>query len=80
MMIETHPLNVFELREIDDLLRDFDHMLWKADSRQGTSFRLRIHVLVKRLEELMQEEEQHAHMRAKVLEDLGIPEVLRHAP
>ena len=28
-------------------------MLWKADSRQGTSFRLRIHVLVKRLEEIM---------------------------
>ena len=46
-------LNILELREIDELLRDFDHMLWKADSRQGTSFRLRIHVLIKRLEELM---------------------------
>jgi hypothetical protein len=48
-------LSVFELREIDDLLRDFDHMLWKADSRTATQFRIRIQVLLKRLEEIMKE-------------------------
>jgi len=62
-------LNVFELREIDDLLRDFDHMLWKADSRAATLFRIRIRVLLKKLEEIMKIEEQHAHMIAKVLEE-----------
>lgn len=49
-------LNVFELREIDELLRDFDHMLWKADSRAGTQFRIRIQILLKRLEQLMKEQ------------------------
>ena len=48
-------LNVFELREIDELLRDFDHMLWKSDTRAGTQFRIRIQVLLKRLEQLMKE-------------------------
>jgi len=48
-------LNVFELREIDELLRDFDHMLWKTDTRAGTQFRIRIQVLLKRLEQLMKE-------------------------
>ena len=53
-------LNMFELREIDELLRDFDHMLWKADSRAGTQFRIRIQVLLKRLETLMAETEEAA--------------------
>ena len=60
-------LNGFELREIDELLRDFDQMLWKADTRAGTQFRIRIQVLLKRLETIMKEQEQHAHMIAKVL-------------
>jgi hypothetical protein len=53
-------LNVFELREIDELLRDFDHMMWKADSRASTQFRIRIHVLLKRLEAQMKAQEQQA--------------------
>ena len=53
-------LNVFELREIDELLRDFDHMLWKADSRAATQFRIRIQVLLKKLEAIMQETEEAA--------------------
>lgn len=53
-------LNVFELREIDELLRDFDHMLCKTDSRAGTQFRIRIQVLLKRLEQIMKKQEQQA--------------------
>jgi hypothetical protein len=49
-------LNVFELRELDELLRDFDHMLWSADSRAGTQIRIRLHVLIKRLEQLLKDE------------------------
>ena len=55
-------LNVFELREIDELLRDFDHMLWKADSRASTQFRIRIQVLLKRLEAIMKIEEHNEKM------------------
>ena len=53
-------LNILELREIDELLRDFDHMLRKADSRAATRFRIMISVLLKKLEKIMQEQEEAA--------------------
>ena len=54
--------NVFELREIDDLLGELDKILWKMNWGPDDSRRRRCHEIQKRIKQLLADEKSAPHV------------------